>query len=58
MTIDRGKHTFRLGGELRRIFKGLSIGPASVGAFSFNSVRDFILDNPFRQTLTVDPATG
>jgi hypothetical protein len=58
MTLDRGNHTFRFGGELRRIFKGLSIGPASAGAFAFNSVRDFILDNPFRQTLTVDPATG
>lgn len=58
LTLDRGKHTLRLGGEFRRIFKGLSIGPASAGTFSFNSVRDFVLDNPFRQTLTVDPATG
>lgn len=58
MTLDLGKHTLRLGGELRRIFKGLSIGPPSAGAFAFNNVTDFVNDNPFRQTLTVDPATG
>ncbi|HYG81612.1 MAG TPA: TonB-dependent receptor, partial [Pyrinomonadaceae bacterium] len=58
MTLDRGAHTFRFGGEVRRIFKGLSIGPPSAGTFSFNSVMDFISDRPFRQTLTVDPETG
>jgi hypothetical protein len=58
MTLDIGKHTLRLGGELRRIFKGLSIGPPSAGAFAFNSVADFVNDKPFRQTLTVDPTTG
>jgi Carboxypeptidase regulatory-like domain/TonB dependent receptor len=58
MTLDRGNHTMRFGGELRRIFKGIAIGPPSAGAFSFNSPLDFINDNPFRQTLTVDPASG
>lgn len=58
LTLDRGRHTLRLGGEARRIFKGLSIGPASAGTFSFNGVADLVNDRPFRQTLTVDPATG
>jgi hypothetical protein len=58
LTLDRGRHTLRLGGEARRIFKGLSIGPASAGTFSFNSVADLVNDRPFRQTLTVDPLTG
>ena len=58
MTLDYGRHTLRLGGELRRIFKGLSIGPPSAGSFAFSSVTDFVNDRPFRQTLTVDPATG
>lgn len=58
MTLDLGRHTLRLGGELRRIFKGLSLGPPSAGSFAFSSVTDFVNDKPFRQTLTVDPATG
>lgn len=58
VALDQGNHTVRFGGEARRIFKGLSIGPATAGSFSFNSVRDFILDQPFRQTLTVNPDTG
>lgn len=57
-SLVRGSHTMRFGGEVRRIHKGLSIGPPTAGAFSFNSVRSFIDDKPFRQTLTVDPATG
>ena len=58
MTLDRGRHTIRFGGELRRGFKGLSIGPATAGAFAFRNIADFVTDKPFRQTLTVDPATG
>jgi len=58
LTVDRGSHTLRFGGELRRIFKGLSIGPPSAGAFAFNNVLEFVTDKPFRQTLTVDPETG
>jgi hypothetical protein len=58
MTLDRGRHIIRFGGELRRGFKGLSIGPATAGAFAFRNIADFVTDKPFRQTLTVDPATG
>ncbi len=58
ITLDRGLHTIRLGGEARRIFKGLSIGPPTAGTFTFNSLLDFVEDKPFRQTLTVAPDTG
>ena len=65
-SLVRGSHTIRFGGEGRRIFKGLAIGPASAGTYSFNNpaqtnsqnLLDFINDKPFRQTLTVDPSTG
>lgn len=58
LTLDRGRHTLRLGGELRRGFKGLSIGPATAGSFAFRNIAEFIADKPFRQTLTVNPASG
>lgn len=58
LSMDRGRHLIRAGIEVRRIFKGLSLGPASSGAFTFNNLLDFATDKPFRQTLTVDPNTG
>ncbi len=58
VTFERGRHTLRVGGEWRRIFKGLSIGNASPGTFSFSSLANFAADNPFKQTINVDPATG
>ncbi|MFN7270605.1 MAG: TonB-dependent receptor domain-containing protein, partial [bacterium] len=58
LTLDRGRHTLRLGGEFRRGFKGLAIGPATAGSFIFRNIAEFVADRPFRQTLTVNPATG
>lgn len=58
VTFDRGRHSLRAGGEMRRIFKGIQIGPATAGAFSFASLAEFAADRPFRQTLTVNPVTG
>jgi len=57
-SIVKGNHTIRFGGEGRRIFKGISIGPATAGNYTFTSVLNFINDNPFRQTITVNPTTG
>ncbi|MEQ1730570.1 MAG: TonB-dependent receptor, partial [Vicinamibacterales bacterium] len=57
-TQELGKHSLRIGAEVRRITKNLAIGPASTGTFTFNSIADFAADRPFRQTLTVDPTTG
>lgn len=56
--LSRGSHEFRFGGEFRRIFKGLSIAPPTPGSFAFNSLLSFANDQPFRQTLTVNPITG
>jgi len=58
LTLDRGRHAIRIGFEMRRITKGLSLGPAQAGTFAFNSLADFVADRPFRQTLTVDPVSG
>lgn len=57
-SLVRGNHTIRFGGEGRRIFKGISIGPATAGNYTFTSLSSFVNDQPFRQTLTVDPKTG
>lgn len=58
LALDRGRHALRVGGEFRRLFKGLSIAPPDAGSFSFTSIAGFIADRPFNQTLTVDPDTG
>ncbi|HYE75700.1 MAG TPA: TonB-dependent receptor, partial [Blastocatellia bacterium] len=58
LILDRGRHSIRVGGESRRLFKGLSIAPPDAGTYFFTSIADFIADRPFRQTLTVDPNTG
>lgn len=58
LTLDRGRHSLRIGFEYRRIFKGIQLGPATSGAYAFSSLADFAADRPFRQTLTVNPNTG
>lgn len=58
LTLDRGRHALRVGGEFRRLFKGLSIAPPDAGTYTFTSIASFLADQPFRQTLTVNPNTG
>jgi hypothetical protein len=58
LTLDRGRHALRMGGEIRRLFKGLSIATPDAGTYTFTSIASFIADQPFRQTLTVNPNTG
>lgn len=58
LTLELGRHTLRVGGEWRRIFKGLSIGNPSPGTYNFASLAAFAADTPFRQTINVDPKTG
>jgi hypothetical protein len=58
LTLERGKHAIRVGGEVRRITKGLSIGQPTAGSFTFTTLASFVADRPFRQQLTVDPVTG
>lgn len=57
-SLVKGSHTIRFGGEARRILKGLSLGSAGAGSYTFTSVMNFINDTPFRQTVTVNPTTG
>ncbi|MEO8659893.1 MAG: TonB-dependent receptor [Bryobacteraceae bacterium] len=58
LSLQRGAHLLRAGGEYRRIFKGISLSPPSAGTYAFNSLLDFAADKPFQQTLTVNPDTG
>ncbi|MEP7336975.1 MAG: TonB-dependent receptor, partial [Acidobacteriota bacterium] len=58
LTLDRGRHALRFGGEFRRLFKGLAIADPDAGVYTFTSIASFIADQPFRQTLTVNPNTG
>ena len=58
LTLERGQHAIRVGGEVRRVTKGLSIGPPTAGTFTFTTLASFVADKPFRQQLTVDPVSG
>jgi hypothetical protein len=58
LTLQRGRHAIRVGGEVRRVTKGLSIGQPTAGTFTFTTLAGFVADRPFRQQLTVDPDTG
>lgn len=58
LSFVRGNHTLRVGGEGRIINKGLSIGPASAGSYTFTNLTTFLNDQPFRQTITVNPTDG
>lgn len=58
VTFELGKHTLRVGGEWRRIFKALSLGNPSPGTYNFTSLANFAADTPFKQTVNVDPSTG
>ena len=57
-TLERGRHSLRMGVEVRRINKDLAIGPPSAGTFAFTNMTNFANDVPFQQTLTVEPSTG
>lgn len=58
LSMQRGRHLIRTGLEDRRIFKGISLGPATSGTYAFNNMLDFAADKPFQQTLTVNPDSG
>ncbi len=58
VSIQHGRHLIRAGGEFRKIFKGISLSPPTAGSFFFRTALDFAQDNPFSQTLTVNPYTG
>jgi len=53
-----GRHLLRYGREFRSIFIALSVGAPKMGSLSFNSLLAFTEDNPYYQSLVVNPATG
>lgn len=54
----RGGHTFKFGGELRRV-RANSINTNNfIPSYSFSNILTFAADNPFQQTRLVNPNTG
>jgi hypothetical protein len=58
LTMSRGTHSFRLGGELRHGRDGATLHHWERPNYTFTSLLDFVDDEPFSETRAVDPATG
>lgn len=58
VTLTRGTHGFRMGGELRYGSDGATLNHWRRPNYSFQSILDFIDDEPFSETRAVDPTTG
>ncbi len=58
VTLNRGRHSFRTGGELRMGRDGATLHHWERPNYSFQSILDFIDDEAFAETRAVDPATG
>jgi carboxypeptidase family protein/TonB-dependent receptor-like protein len=58
LTMNRGRHSFRTGGELRLGRDGATLHHYERPNFNFQSILDFIDDEPFGEDRAVDPATG
>ena len=58
MTLNRGRHSFRVGGELRHGRDGATLTHWRRPSYSFQSIFDFVDDEPFSEDRAVDPLTG
>ncbi len=58
LTMNRGRHGFRMGGELRLNRDGATLHHWERPNYAFNSVLDFVDDEVFSELRAVDPATG
>ncbi len=58
VTMNRGTHSFRSGGELRIGHDGAVLHHWERPNYGFSSILDFVDDEPFSETRAVDPATG
>jgi hypothetical protein len=58
LTMDRGTHSFRIGGELRHGRDGATLHHWERPNYTFTNILDFVDDEPFSETRAVDPATG
>jgi hypothetical protein len=58
VTLNRGAHSFRAGGEARLGNDGATLHHWERPNYTFQSILDFIDDEAFSETRAVDPATG
>jgi hypothetical protein len=58
VTLNRGTHSFRTGGEARLGNDGATLHHWQRPNYTFQNILDFVDDEPFSQTQAVDPATG
>ena len=58
LTLNRGRHSFRTGGELRHGRDGATLHHWERPTFNFQSILDFVDDEPFSEDRAVDPLTG
>jgi hypothetical protein len=58
LTMNRGTHSFRVGGELRYTRDNSVLHHWERPNYSFTSILDFADDEPFSETRAVDPASG
>ena len=58
VTLNRGRHSFRTGGEFRLGRDGATLHHWERPNYTFQSILDVIDDEPFSETRAVDPATG
>ncbi|HSL23626.1 MAG TPA: TonB-dependent receptor [Vicinamibacterales bacterium] len=58
LTMNRGTHSFRAGGELRYGRDGATLHHWERPNYTFQSILDFIEDEPYSETRAVDPTTG
>jgi hypothetical protein len=58
LTMNRGRHSIRTGAELRLGRDGATLHHWERPNYGFQSILDFIDDEPFNEDRAVDPATG
>lgn len=54
----RGSHSFKFGGELRRMRNNLRNTRSYIPVYTFNNILDFADDEAFQMSRTVDPRNG
>ncbi len=57
-TMNRGRHSYRIGGELRHGRDGATLTHWRRPTYNFESILDFVDDEPFSEDRAVDPLTG
>jgi hypothetical protein len=58
LTLNRGRHSFRTGGEFRHGRDGATLNHWKRPNYTFQHILDFIDDEPFTEDRAVDPLTG